>query len=88
MGKPSTKSHWLVATVPPGRTTRDISAAACSGSESSCRIRSARAARAGDVRHSLASLERAEALLGYRPAVDLRTGLQRTLEWYRSAIER
>jgi UDP-glucose 4-epimerase len=40
------------------------------------------APRAGDVRHSLASIERARALLGYRPAVDWRTGLERTLRWY------
>jgi UDP-glucose 4-epimerase len=35
--------------------------------------------RAGDVRHSLADLTRAEAELGYVPAVDLRTGLARTI---------
>jgi UDP-glucose 4-epimerase len=40
--------------------------------------------RAGDVRHSLADLERAERLLGYRPAVSWRDGLTKTLEWYRS----
>ena len=40
-------------------------------------------ARGGDVRHSLASIERARALLGYAPAVDWRTGLERTLDWYR-----
>lgn len=40
-------------------------------------------ARGGDVRHSLASIERARALLGYAPAVDWRAGLERTLHWYR-----
>ena len=40
--------------------------------------------RAGDVRHSLADLERAERLLGYLPAVSWRDGLTKTLEWYRS----
>jgi len=38
--------------------------------------------RAGDVKHSLADLARARDLLGYRPVVDFKTGLARTLEWY------
>jgi UDP-glucose 4-epimerase len=36
-------------------------------------------ARAGDVLHSQASLERIEAALGYRPLVDFEDGLRRTL---------
>src|SRR3954468_21826790 len=36
--------------------------------------------RAGDVRDSQASLERIEAVLGYRPLVDFEEGLRRTLE--------
>ncbi len=40
-------------------------------------------ARASDVKHSLADLTRARALLGYEPAVDLRAGLTRTIEHYR-----
>lgn len=40
--------------------------------------------RPGDVRHSHADLTLARRLLGYNPAVDLREGLRRTLEWYRS----
>lgn len=39
--------------------------------------------RAGDVRHSYADLTRATALLGYRPLVDLATGLRQTVDWYR-----
>lgn len=39
--------------------------------------------RAGDVRHSHASLKRAKEILGYEPKVDLLEGLRRTLEWYR-----
>jgi UDP-glucose 4-epimerase len=39
--------------------------------------------RAGDVKHSLADLSRAEKHLGYRPAVDFAEGLRRTVEWYR-----
>ena len=40
--------------------------------------------RPGDVRHSLADIRLARKLLGYRPTVDLATGLRRTVEWYRS----
>ncbi len=40
-------------------------------------------ARAGDVRDSLASIERARALLGYAPRVAWREGLARTVAWYR-----
>ncbi|MCI0659478.1 MAG: SDR family oxidoreductase [Acidobacteria bacterium] len=39
--------------------------------------------RAGDVRHSLADIKRAESILGYLPAVDLAGGLRYTLDWYR-----
>ena len=38
--------------------------------------------RPGDVRDSLASLERAERVLGYRPSVSLEEGLRRTWEWF------
>jgi len=41
------------------------------------------AARAGDVKHSLADLTRAREDLGYEPVVDLREGLSRTIEYYR-----
>lgn len=40
-------------------------------------------ARAGDVPHSLASIERAREKLGFEPGVSLDEGLQRTLAWYR-----
>ncbi|MBW3555035.1 MAG: SDR family oxidoreductase [Gemmatimonadetes bacterium] len=43
-----------------------------------------REARAGDVRHSLASLDRSGRLLGYAPEVDVLDGLHRTVEWYRT----
>ena len=39
--------------------------------------------RAGDVRDSLADIRKAEDLMGYKPLVDFRGGLQRTVEWYR-----
>jgi UDP-glucose 4-epimerase len=41
------------------------------------------AERAGDVKHSLADLSRAEKHLGYRPKVNFEEGLRRTVEWYR-----
>ena len=41
--------------------------------------------RAGDVRHSLASVERARELLRYEVAVPWREGLARTIEWYQQA---
>lgn len=39
--------------------------------------------RPGDVRHSLAALDRAADALGYRPGVDVDEGLRRTVAWYR-----
>ena len=38
--------------------------------------------RAGDVRDSQASLARAETVLGYQPAVDVREGIRRLWDWY------
>ena len=43
-------------------------------------------ARAGDVKHSLADLSRAKAVLGYEPIVDFETGLKPTVEWYRTVL--
>jgi UDP-glucose 4-epimerase len=43
-------------------------------------------ARTGDVKHSLADISRAQAQLGYRPLVDFREGLRRTVAWYRSMV--
>jgi nucleoside-diphosphate-sugar epimerase len=40
------------------------------------------APRAGDVRHTLADIGKAERLLGYRPAVDFETGMRRTCEYF------
>ena len=39
--------------------------------------------RAGDIRDSLADIRLAGELLGYKPIVDFREGLRRTVEWYR-----
>ena len=38
--------------------------------------------RAGDVKHSLASIEKARELLGYAPQVKFREGLEQAVEWY------
>jgi UDP-N-acetylglucosamine/UDP-N-acetylgalactosamine 4-epimerase len=38
--------------------------------------------RAADVRHSLASIERAKALLGYAPRIDVRQGIELAIDWY------
>ncbi len=38
--------------------------------------------RAGDVPHSLASIEKAKRLLGYDPGFDMKSGLQEAVKWY------
>jgi UDP-N-acetylglucosamine 4-epimerase len=40
------------------------------------------AARAGDIPHSLASIDKAKALLGYDPKFSLQEGLKESVEWY------
>jgi nucleoside-diphosphate-sugar epimerase len=39
--------------------------------------------RPADIRYSYASIHRAEALLGYRPQVDVREGLRQTAAWFK-----
>jgi nucleoside-diphosphate-sugar epimerase len=41
--------------------------------------------RAGDVRDSQADIAKAKRLLGYEPTVTFEDGLQRTVDWYRTA---
>jgi Nucleoside-diphosphate-sugar epimerases len=43
--------------------------------------------RAGDVRHSLASIEAISQTLGYAPRITLAEGLARTIEWFRSRYQ-
>src|SRR5581483_3439205 len=45
------------------------------------------AERAGDVKHSLADISKAEKYLGYRPLVHFQEGLQKTVEWYRTHLK-
>jgi nucleoside-diphosphate-sugar epimerase len=40
--------------------------------------------RPGDIRDSLADIRLAEELIGYKPLVNFREGLRRTVEWYRT----
>jgi nucleoside-diphosphate-sugar epimerase len=42
--------------------------------------------RTGDLKHSFADLNRAKSILGYRPIVDFRTGLEQTVRWYESVL--
>jgi UDP-glucose 4-epimerase len=39
--------------------------------------------RPADIRHSYASIRQAETRLGYRPIMDVREGLRRTVEWFK-----
>ncbi|HLN99868.1 MAG TPA: SDR family oxidoreductase [Pyrinomonadaceae bacterium] len=41
--------------------------------------------RPGDVKHSFADIARARKLLGFEPRVDLRTGLELTINWWKSS---
>ena len=43
--------------------------------------------RIGDIRDSLADIRLAGELLGYKPIVDFREGLRRTVDWYRQTGE-
>jgi len=38
--------------------------------------------RAGDIPHSLASIEKARRLLGYEPQFSVKNGLEKALQWY------
>lgn len=40
--------------------------------------------RAGDIVHSLSDISRAKNLLGFEPKYDIRTGLKKTIEWFKN----
>ena len=44
------------------------------------------AERPGDVKHSLADISLAEKVIGYKPVVHFREGLEQAIEWYRSNL--
>lgn len=43
-------------------------------------------ARAGDIKHSQADIQRAKERLGYQPKVSFEEGLRHTIEWYRENL--
>lgn len=43
--------------------------------------------RAGDIPHSLASIEKAERLLGYKPSHTIKEGLKEAVSWYRENLK-
>ncbi|MHC4070722.1 MAG: SDR family oxidoreductase [Planctomycetota bacterium] len=45
------------------------------------------AARPGDVKHSLADITAAKKLIGFKPAVPFREGLQLAIDWYRENLQ-
>lgn len=42
--------------------------------------------RRGDIRHSLANIDKAKAILGYRGAISFEEGLRRTIAWYKESL--
>ncbi len=42
--------------------------------------------RAGDVRHSLADISKAQQLLGFAPTHSIRAGLDLAMDWYRRNV--
>ncbi len=42
-------------------------------------------ARTGDIQHSLASIEKAQKIFGYNPAIKISTGLKSTIEWAKNS---
>ncbi len=44
--------------------------------------------RAGDIPHSLASIEKAKSLLGYDPQYNIKNGLKEAIEWYWNNLKR
>lgn len=43
--------------------------------------------REGDAEHTHADVEKARQLLGYEPTVDIRTGVERFIKWYRNHMD-
>lgn len=44
------------------------------------------AARAGDVKHSMADIRAAKALIGFSPEIGFEDGLRRSIDWYRAHL--
>lgn len=45
-------------------------------------------ARAGDIKHSFASIEKIKNILGFQPIVNFEEGLERTIEWFLSYLKK
>lgn len=43
-------------------------------------------ARAGEIKHSKASIEKAQEIFGFRPDISFEEGLEKTIEWYKKDI--
>ncbi|MEP1780404.1 GDP-mannose 4,6-dehydratase, partial [Reichenbachiella sp.] len=43
--------------------------------------------REGDIPHSLASIDKAKALLGYEPQFDFQSGLKETVKWFWEMVQ-
>jgi UDP-N-acetylglucosamine 4-epimerase len=44
-------------------------------------------ARTGDIKHSLASIEKAKKLFGYEPLIEMKDGLDKTIDWAKMKVE-
>jgi UDP-N-acetylglucosamine 4-epimerase len=42
--------------------------------------------REGEIKHSQASIEKAERLLSYKPAIAVEEGLRETIEWFDASM--
>jgi UDP-N-acetylglucosamine 4-epimerase len=45
-----------------------------------------KAERKGDIKNSLANINKAKSLLGYEPLVNLEQGMQLTINWYKNNL--
>jgi len=80
-GKPSVAGEVFNVGVGKAHTLNDLVTAICEITGVEAKIKHG-PARPGDVRHSLADVSKAKRLLGYSGAIDLRAGLERTIEFF------
>jgi nucleoside-diphosphate-sugar epimerase len=43
--------------------------------------------RTGDIKHSLASVEKAKKLFGYEPVIQMKEGMEKTIGWAKMKVE-
>jgi UDP-glucose 4-epimerase len=88
--------NYLALTAPAEKCTGDVINVACGEQTSLNHILDVlgdllsvdiparyEAERPGDIKHSLATIDRARDILGYTPEVYFREGLERAIDWYR-----